>query len=118
VKTRAQWEKERKPELKEMFQHYMYGQIPSKPEKAETSVIGEYRDFLGGKATLKLITLQVGPGNGPRIDLMLVVPNERRGPAPVFLAMDFCGNHAITADPRVPLAKPERFSWITIIGHG
>jgi hypothetical protein len=91
-----------------MFQHYMYGQIPSKPEKAETSVIGEYRDFLGGKATLNLITLQVGPGNGPRIELMLVAPNERRGPAPVFLVMDFCGNHAITADPRVPLAK----SWL------
>jgi hypothetical protein len=25
---------------------------------------------------------------------MLVVPNDRQAPAPVFLAMDFCGNHA------------------------
>src|SRR2546423_1499263 len=24
VKTRGQWEKERRPELKEMFEHYMY----------------------------------------------------------------------------------------------
>jgi dienelactone hydrolase len=39
---------------------------------------------------------------------MLVVPNERSGPAPVFLTMDFCGNHALTADPRVPLAR----SWM------
>jgi hypothetical protein len=36
---------------------------------------------------------------------MLVVPNERQAPAPVFLAMNFCGNHALTADPRVPLAR-------------
>ena len=108
VKTRAQWEKERRPELKEMFLHYMYGQISPKPEKMETTVIGEYHDFLGGTATLKLIALQAGPGNGPRIDLMLIVPNERRAPAPVFLAMDFCGNDALTDDPRVPLPK----SWV------
>jgi (4-O-methyl)-D-glucuronate---lignin esterase len=25
VETRDQWEKERKPELKSLFQHYMYG---------------------------------------------------------------------------------------------
>jgi hypothetical protein len=108
VTTRGQWENKRRPELKEAFQHYMYGQIPSRPAKLEINLVGEYHDFLGGKATLKLITLQAGPRNGPRIDLMLVVPNERRGPAPVFLAMAFCGNHAITDDPRVPLAK----SWL------
>jgi hypothetical protein len=45
---------------------------------------------------------------GPVIDLMLVVPNHRLAPAPVFLAMDFCGNQAITTDPRVPLTK----SWL------
>jgi dienelactone hydrolase len=39
---------------------------------------------------------------------MLVVPNDRRAPAPVFLAIDFCGNHALTDDPRVPLAQ----SWM------
>ena len=39
---------------------------------------------------------------------MLVVPNARRGPVPVFLTMDFCGNHALTDDPRVPLAR----SWL------
>src|SRR5437763_357038 len=80
----------------------------NQPTQLEMKVLGEYNDFLNGTATLKLISLQAGPGNGPRIDLMLVVPNERRGPAPVFLAMDFCGNHAITDDPRVPLAK----SWL------
>jgi dienelactone hydrolase len=50
----------------------------------------------------------MGPAKAPQIDVMLVVPNERPGPAPVFLAMDFCGNHALTADPRVPLAR----SWL------
>lgn len=105
VTSKDQWLKERRPELKALFEHYMYGAIPPKPAHVRTKLIGEYHDFLAGKATLKLLTLETGPTNAPRIDLMLVVPNERRRPAPVFLAMDFCGNHALTHDPRVPLAR-------------
>ncbi|MGO8928317.1 MAG: acetylxylan esterase [Limisphaerales bacterium] len=108
VTSRDQWFKERRPELKALFQHYMYGAIPPKPARVQVANLGEYHDFLGGKATLKLVRLETGPAKAPQIDLMLVVPNERPGPAPVFLAMDFCGNHALTADPRVPLAR----SWL------
>jgi hypothetical protein len=118
VTSRAQWLNERRPELLALFEHYMYGPIPPKPAHQQTKVLGEYRDFLGGEATLKLVILETGPVPAPRIDLMLVVPNrssapqgsDRRqpSPAPVFLAMDFCGNHALTADPRVPLAR----SWL------
>jgi hypothetical protein len=34
-----------------------------------------------------------------------VIPNQRDGRAPVFLAMNFCGNQALTDDPGVPLAR-------------
>jgi hypothetical protein len=105
VDTIAQWTNERRPELMELFAHYMYGAIPPKPARMQTTRQGQYRDFLGGQATLRLVTLEAGPTNAPRIELMLVIPNERRGPAPVFLTMDFCGNHALTPDPRVPLAR-------------
>jgi dienelactone hydrolase len=103
VTTREQWERDRRPQLKAIFQHYMYGQIP-KAVPMRTVTHGLHPDFLGGKATLKIISLEAGNG-GPVIDLMLVVPNHRPGPAPVFLAMNFCGNHAVTADPRVPLTR-------------
>lgn len=103
VTSKTQWYNQRRPELRRLFQHYMYGAIPPKPVEMQTRVVGEYPDFLEGKATLRLVTLQAGPGNGPKIDLMLVIPNQRSGPAPVFLAMNFCGNHELTPDPRVPL---------------
>ena len=106
VTSPEQWRNERRPELQTMFQHYMYGAIPPKLARMRITVTGEHRDFLDGKATLRLITLQTGATtNAPRIDLILVVPNKRPAPAPVFLAMNFCGNHALTADPRVPLAR-------------
>ncbi|HWI59862.1 MAG TPA: acetylxylan esterase [Bacillota bacterium] len=108
VTSRAQWVNQRRPELKALFAHYVYGAIPPKPAQWQVQVVGEYPDFLGGQATLKLVTLATGATNAPRIDLMLVLPNGKPTPAPVFLAMDFCGNHALTADPRVPLAR----SWL------
>jgi len=104
VTSPGQWQKERRPELKELFQHYMYGAIPPKPANMKMKVLAEHRDFLDGKATLKLVSLEMDGPKAPRIDLLLVVPNERRGPVPVFLAMNFCGNHTLTGDPRVPLA--------------
>ncbi len=113
VASREQWFKERRPELLALFQHYMYGSLPPKPEHQKVTTTGEYFDFLDGKATLKLVTIETGPSNAPQINLMLVIPNQAsasEGPQhPVFLAMNFCGNQAITSDPRVPLSK----SWMS-----
>lgn len=105
VSSSREWFKTRRPELAGLFQHYMYGALPPTPKEVHSRVLVQYPDFLDGKATLKLITLETGPAPVARIDLMLVVPNQRVGPAPVFLAMNFCGNQALTGDPRVPLAR-------------
>lgn len=105
VKSRRDWENRRRPELKRLFAHYMYGPIPPKPERVHFRVDAEHGDFLGGKATLKLVTVSFGDADAPQIDLLVAVPNARRGRVPAFLAMNFCGNHAVTDDPRVPLTR-------------
>jgi hypothetical protein len=105
IGSKQEWINERRPELKRLFAHYMYGEIPPRPTQFTVNKTGEYRDFLGGKAILRLVTLGTGPGTAPKIDLMLVIPNNRTTPAPVFLAMNFCGNQALTDDPRVPLTR-------------
>ena len=110
VRSEKQWKAERRPELLSQFQQFMYGTIPLAPKSVKSKVLGEFPDFLGGKATLKLVTIETGPGTAPRINLMLVIPHQQL-PAPVFLAMNFCGNHALTADPRVPLAKTWVADW-------
>ena len=107
VQTTNQWNQERRQELRALFEHYMYGPIPASLAHLQPKLLGQYPDFLDGKATIKLITLETGSSHrdAPRIDLMLIVPNLRRAPAPVFLAMNFCGNHTLTQDPRVPLTR-------------
>ena len=109
VTSPNQWVNQRRPELEGLFQHYMYGQIPRAVTR--TKVLGVYGDFLDGKATMKLLSLEAGQGTAPKIDLMLVIPNERTKPTPVFLALNFCGNHALTPDRRVPLARGWMYDW-------
>ena len=56
-----------------------------------------------GKATLKEVTISFGPPDTPKIHLLLVVPNARKSPAPVFVGMNFHGNHTLVNDPAVRL---------------
>ncbi|HXJ72173.1 MAG TPA: acetylxylan esterase, partial [Candidatus Dormibacteraeota bacterium] len=63
-------------------------------------------DALEGKAVLKLVRIHCGvETTAPRIDLALFLPTGSQGKHPVFLAMNFCGNHALCADPRIPLTR-------------
>ncbi len=102
VTTAAGWIDKRRPELKRLFQHYMYGQLPA-ARKVEAKVLHEDKGALGGKATLRELLLTVAPAPAPGIHVLLVVPNARKGQAPVFVGMNFQGNHALVDDPKVRL---------------
>jgi hypothetical protein len=105
VTSREQWVARRRPELKALFQHYMYGRMPPRPDGEAFEVAREDRGFLGGKATLKEVTIVIGPPGVPKIHLLLVIPNARGGPAPAFLGTNFQGNHAVVNDPKVALPQ-------------
>jgi hypothetical protein len=112
VTSKEQWFKERRPELKALFQYYMYGYAPPGPKKIEARVERTDPRALDGKATLKEIAIALGGPEAPRLHLMLVIPNGRKGPAPVFMGLNFRGNHTLLDDPniRLPTAwMPGRF---------
>src|SRR5579884_4042506 len=102
VSSREQWVRRRRPELKALFGYYMYGFAPLAPEVA-AHVEREDHNYFGGKATKKEVTVRFGPAGTPPIHLLLVIPNHRSGPAPVFVGMNFCGNYALVNDPTIPL---------------
>src|ERR1051325_4612283 len=103
VTTKEQWVKERRPELKKLFEHYMYGVAPA-PVKIQAKVERVDPKALGGKATLKEITITLGGIEAAKIHLLLVIPNNRTKPAPVFVGMNFAGNHAVLDDPKIRLS--------------
>jgi dienelactone hydrolase len=108
VKTRGQWEAERRPELRRLFQHYMYGFFPPAPDKVRGDVLWTDPAALGGKATLRQVAVHFGPAGVPPIQLLLIIPNARKGPAPAFVGINFYGNHMVLPDPAIRL--PE--SWV------
>ena len=114
VTTKEAWEQKRRPELKQLFQHYMYGTLPPRPENMSFHVGRVDPKALGGKATLKEITISFGPPGTPSMHVLLFIPNKRPGPAPVFLGMNFNGNHTVVADPRIPLPD----GWVPANGKG
>jgi hypothetical protein len=114
VASPEQWAERRRPELKALFEHYMYGEMPPAPASVQATVEREDRGSLGGKATKKEVTIAFGPPAAPKIHLLLVVPNKRTRPAPVFLGVNFRGNHAALADPSIALPT----AWMPPNGPG
>ena len=105
VRTVKDWNEKRRPELKALFQHYMYGPVTGGPGRVRSTVVRTDSKALGGKATLKEIDLAISQPVETVIHLLLVVPNERRGSAPVFVGVNFCGNHALLEDSKILLPK-------------
>ncbi len=99
-----QWRNERVPELKNLFQHYMYGQFKPAP-RIKAEVTRQDAKCLSGQATLKEIALTVGPDDCPKIHMLLIVPNQHKAdvrPA-VVLGLNFGGNHTVMDDSGIAL---------------
>jgi hypothetical protein len=105
IETPEQWRSLRRPELSALFQYYMYGFFPPAPKTVSAHLDREDRQYFSGKATKKELTLHFGPAATPAIHLLLVIPNDRSGPAPVFASLNFCGNHALLDDPAISLPE-------------
>lgn len=106
VRDPQTWFQRRRPEVLGLFETQVYGRSPGLPPRLRFEGAGSFPDALGGKATRKHVTIILSDRpDGPRIDLMVYVPNGRPGPHPAFLGLNFDGNHGVEADPRIPLAR-------------
>jgi hypothetical protein len=103
VGTAAAWRNRRRPELEQLFRHYMYGFTPPAPPVRARMEAPE-RTVLDGKAVMRQVALALGPEGAPEIHLMLLLPARRIGPAPAFLGIAFCGNQAILDDPSIRIS--------------
>lgn len=107
VRDVATWRAKRRPELLELFAREVYGRTPAgRPAAMRAEVTSVDRAALGGKATRKEVTLWfTAKTDGPRMHLLIYQPNGVKAP-PVFLGLNFFGNHTVQADPGIALAQP------------
>ena len=110
VTTKEQWLEKRRPELLKLFESEVYGRTPyGKPARIETKVLSVDNRALGGKATqfrvrLSYRKLEAKDAYASHADLLLYVPSNLKRPAPVFVSLNFGGNHSTTEDPGIPIS--------------
>jgi hypothetical protein len=108
VASAADWPR-RRAEILEQFRAHVYGRTPGGLPKATFRVEATDPTALEGSATRKRIRVfLLGREDGPRLDVLLYLPNGVAGPVPAFLGLNFDGNHAVSTDPGVPLTR----SWV------
>lgn len=111
-----EWRERRLPELRALFEQYIYGRYPS-GEAYRTRGPVDYRvrfedtAAFDGAGTLREVELTIGPPEFPKVNLLIATPNDRAAAA-CFVGLNFSGNHLVVDDERVALPRawmPNRY---------
>lgn len=104
--TNAQvWRAKRRPELLRLFEEQVYGRAPGRPNAMRFETVSIKTNALGGRATRKEVMIWfTGKPDGSSLNLLLYTPNAAKQPVPVFLGLNFNGNHAVSTEPDVQLS--------------
>jgi hypothetical protein len=106
VKDAKTWREKRRPEILRLFESQMFGRSPGKPRDLSFELSSMDKAALSGKAVRKQVTVAFARGaDTPRMQILLYLPAGARGPVPVFLGLNFGGNHTVHADRGITLAK-------------
>jgi hypothetical protein len=106
IKSRKEWESKQRPEIFKKFTDNVYGRIPGKPKDIHYRINYIDNNALGGKATRKEVTIYFTKDeNGPAMNLLLYLPNRVRTRVPIFVGLNFDGNHAVQADSGIIITE-------------
>jgi len=122
------WRGIRRPEILELFRKHVYGRSPGREAQIRFEVFDEDRAALGGKAERRQVAIHIASGaKRVRVELLVFLPGTARTrPAPVFVLLNFGGNHTVHTDPAIALPKshvrkeyspPEKFRGTELSGY-
>jgi len=112
------WRGLRRPEILEQFRIHVYGRVPEGRITSRYEVRSRDEHALGGRATRREVRIHfTDASEGPALDLLLFVPNQRTGPAPAFLGLNFRGNQAVSPDPGIGLSKAWQREGPGVVDH-
>jgi hypothetical protein len=89
IRNENSWEKERRPELLELFRKNVYGRVPDTKYDEQFRIVKKDTGAMDGKAILKMVDITISSGNMSLvIHLTLFTPGNAQGPVPVFLLIN------------------------------
>lgn len=109
VATPDQWRSQRRPEVLRLFEQHVYGRAPHQAKNVRFGEPEVDAHALDGAAVRKQLKVHFAKdANGPTADLLIYLPKAAKGPVPVFLGLNFGGNHTVVDDDQVWLPS----SWM------
>lgn len=100
VSTEAAWQTTARPEKKALFEYYMYGHYPTVKPAVSARLLFEDKSAFDGKGTLREYAVTMAEGALP-VHVLVALPNDRKGPVPAFVGLNFTGNHTLTNHSKV-----------------
>ena len=98
------WWKKRRPEILRLFEDNEYGKMPGRPKHLWFRVNSIATSALDGKALRKEVTVYFTKNtNGPRMHILIYLPNQVPKPIPIFLGLNFSGNQTVQPDSGITL---------------
>jgi len=107
ITTKEQWLEKRRPELFRLFETEVYGKTPTHdPFPVKATLIQPDKEVLNGKAIMRQVTLHFGKGDKQaEADVLLFLPaSAKEKPAPIFVLLNFWGNHSVMEEPSIKLS--------------
>jgi len=106
VRDAEAWREKRRPELLGLFETHMYGRMPGPLEQTRFVPLSAEAAALGGVARRKEVrALFTGREQEPYMDILLYLPAEATQPVPVFVGLNFQGNHSVRDEPGITLSR-------------
>lgn len=94
------WEQIHRPVIFRFFEEEVYGKLPSRQIPMHFEVLDDTPQALNGLARRKQVAIHL-QGLAHPILLLIYLPAEAAGPVPLFLAMNFTGNHQTHPDEQI-----------------
>lgn len=106
VSDQGEWIQKRRPEILKMFENHVYGQSPEKPETIEYKVLSVNKNALNGQTIQKQVEVYlIDKEHKQKMDVLIYLPKNHKKPVPLFLGLNFYGNHTTTNESDVLLTR-------------
>jgi hypothetical protein len=104
IANAATWWTQQRPILLRQFEEHVYGAAPGRTTFMRFAVHSVDSTVFDGRATRTEVSIHfTADADRPRMDLLIYTPNDRSGPVPAFLGLNFYGNHTIYPDSGITI---------------
>ncbi len=106
AKKIEQWENTRRKEILELFKEHIYGYQPATRLQTVFQEVSYDSNTLYQRAIKKEVqVLFIGQKDTIDMNLLIFLPKQAEGAVPIFVGLNFYGNHTIHADPSISIQE-------------